>query len=241
MKMVVKVPLIVLVLVISSLQAFAHQDYKDVSDALILKLRLPEKTITYVKTADVPQFKGYKAVIYEVSHGAVTMPLAVYVSKNKKIVIFGEVFVEGSSLMALLGLEAKLKELSFALTEKDHIIYNPQGKKTVFMFFDPECPYCVEAIEKIKAYTGDEYKFVLKHFPLEGIHPASRQESLAMQQEWLRKTSGLTESDVEKRAQEIVDHDISEAKRAGISGTPYFVMDGVFLESSPLDAAGNMN
>ena len=115
MKMVVKVPLIVLILVLSALQAAANQDYKDIADALIIKLRLPEKTIAYVKTADVPQFKGYKAVIYEVSHGAVTMPLAVYVSKNKKIAIFGEVFVDGNSLMALSGLKPKLKELSFAL------------------------------------------------------------------------------------------------------------------------------
>jgi protein-disulfide isomerase len=241
MKMIVNVSLIILILVLSALQAAASQDYKDVADALIIKLRLPEKTVAYVKTADAPQFKGYKAVIYEVSHGAITMPLAVYVSKNKKIAIFGEVFVNGNSLMALSGLEAKQKKLSFPLTEKDHIIYSPQGKKTVFMFFDPECPYCVEALEKIKAYEGDEYKFVLKYFPLEGIHPGARQESLAMQQGWLRKTSGLAESDIEKRAQEIVDRDTSEAKRAGINGTPYFVMDGVFLESSPLDAAGNMN
>jgi hypothetical protein len=241
MKMVVNVPLIILMLVLSALQAAARQDYKDVADTLIIKLHLPEKTVSYVKTADIPQFKGYKAVIYEVSHGAVTMPLAVYVSKNKKIAIFGEVFVGGNSLMSLSGLGPKLKTISFALREKDRIIYNPQGKKTVFMFFDPECPYCVEEIEKIKAYKGDEYKFVLKHFPLEGIHPASRQESLGMQQEWLRKDSGLTESDIEKRAQEIVDHDISEGKSAGINGTPYFVMDGNLLEASPLDIAGNMH
>lgn len=241
MKMLVKVPLIILILVLSSLQAAASHDYKDVADALISKLRLPEKTIAYVKTADVSQLKGYKAVIYEVSQGPVAIPLAVYVSKNKKIAIFGEVFVEGKSLAMLQGLTPTMHKLSFELTEKNRIVYNPQGKKKVFMFFDPECPYCRRAIEVITEYKGEEYRFVLKHFPLDS-HPGAREEAIKEQAEWLKKTlPGLTGDEIGNLAAEIVDEDIAEGKKAGVNGTPYYVMDGVFLEASPLDVTRNMN
>lgn len=241
MKMFVKVPLIILILVLSCLQAAASQDYKDVADALILKLRLPQQSISYVKTADVSQFKGYKAVIYEVSQGPVTIPLEVYVSKNKKIAIFGEVFVEGKSLATLQGLTPTMRKLSFELIEKNRIVYNPQGKKTVFMFFDPECPYCQRAIEAITEYKGEEYRFILKHFPLDS-HPGAREEAVKAQTEWLKKNlPGSMGDEIGNLAAKIVDEDIAEGKKAGVNGTPYYVMDGVFLEASPLDVTRNMN
>lgn len=210
--------------------------YKAVADGVITKLQLPPGTLAYLKTAEPGNFKGYKAVVYEVSKAAYSMPLTVYVSADLKTAIFGEVFFEGRSVSQELGLQPGLKKLPFDLKQKDRIIYNDPGKKTIFMFADPECPYCKQALRSIEQYVGKDYRFVVKHFPLESLHPEAKAIALKQQIEWLEKTRpDLSADSVKRRAEQIVSEDIEEGKKAGIDGTPYFVMDGKFLASLPIE------
>lgn len=217
--------------------------HKDVADEVIGKLPLGKETLTYVKTEELPQLQGYKAVVYEVARGVVLIPFPIYVSDDKKTALFGEIFLEGKSLSQEAGLQARLKKIDFDPVDLGRIIYNPQGRLTVFVFVDPDCPHCQTAMASIQAYSGKDYRFVIKHFPLTAIHPSAYDKAVRQQEQWIGKSfPALTPEDITKRATQIVEEDIQEGKRAGLDGTPYFIADRQFLPSSPIgpEATGNI-
>ena len=122
-------------------------------------------------------------------------------------------------------LEPELGKIDFKLTEKDRIVYNPSGKKTVFMFTDPDCPFCLKAKEKLQTYNG-EYRVVVKYFPLEKIHPGATKKAIGEQAEWLKKTSkDINTADILKEAKRMVEEDIMEAQKAQLGGVPIYVME----------------
>jgi thiol:disulfide interchange protein DsbC len=153
------------------------------------------------------------------------MPVLFFVSSDgKSIVPNSMVFVNNKPIFTKK-LEPELGKIDFKLTEKDRIVYNPSGKKTVCMFTDPDCPYCLKAKEKLQNYTG-EYKVVVKYFPLEKIHPGATKKAIEEVAEWLRKTStNLKGADIQKEAKRMVEEDILEAQKAQIGGVPTYVME----------------
>ncbi len=168
---------------------------------------------------------AWKAVIVYTNQGAAKVPVLFLVSTDgKSIVANSMVFVENKPVFEQQ-LQVELGKVDFKPSELDRIVINPSGKTVVYMYTDPDCPFCTKAREKLKTYSGD-YRVIVKHFPLEQLHPGATRKAVAEQAEWLKKTrKDLTkDSDVLSLAQKIVNEDMSEARRANIEGVPTYIM-----------------
>jgi Na+/H+ antiporter NhaA len=58
--------------------------------------------------------------------------------------------------------------------DRDHMKGNPNGTLTLVEYGDFECPFCSRAsgsIDEVRAYFGDELRYVWRHLPLERVHP----------------------------------------------------------------------
>ena len=77
------------------------------------------------------------------------------------------------------------------------------------------------------------YALILKHFPLESIHPDAKRKAIEEQAEWLKTTrKDLTkDSDIRSLAEKIVEEDMAEARKANIEGVPtYLMQDGTLKQ-----------
>jgi thioredoxin-related protein len=220
-----RIVFLVLVFIVAGVNVSCGKpDYKKVaSDFIISTSSLKDFTIREVADTSA---SNWKAVIVYVKRGATSMPIVLLVSSDgKSVVPESMVYVDNKPIFTRR-LEPEMGRIDFKLTEKDRIVYNPAGKKLVFMFYDPDCPFCIKAMEKIRKETG-EYKVVVKYFPLEQIHPGATKKAIGQQAEWLKKNSkGLTkDADILKEATRIVEEDINEGKKAEIQGVPAYVME----------------
>ena len=202
----------------------AKPDYKKVADDFI-KSSTPLKDYSIREVADTNS-SLWKAVIVYVKQGRANMPVLLLVSGDGKTVVPNSMVYVDNKPVFTKQLQPELGRLDFKLKEKDRFVYNPQGKNTVYMFFDPDCPYCKKAKEKLLNYNG-EYRVVVKYFPLEQIHPGATQKAIGEQAGWLKKNrKDLTrEADILKEAKRMVDEDIMEAQKAQIEGVPTYVME----------------
>jgi len=202
----------------------AKPDYKRVADDFI-KNSSSLKDYTIREVADTDS-SLWKAVIVYVKQGRANMPLLLFVSGDGKTVVPNSMVYVNNKPVFTKTLEPELGKIDFKPTEKDRFVYNPQGKKTVYMFFDPDCPYCKKAKEKLQNYNG-EYRVVVKYFPLEQIHPGATQKAIGEQAEWLKKNRKdiARGGDVLKEARRMVEEDIMEAKKAQIEGVPTYIME----------------
>jgi Na+/H+ antiporter NhaA len=58
--------------------------------------------------------------------------------------------------------------------DRDHIRGNPNAPLTLVEYGDFECPFCSRAtgsIDEVRAYFGDQLRYVWRHLPLERVHP----------------------------------------------------------------------
>ncbi|HEX8950028.1 MAG TPA: hypothetical protein VF790_13755, partial [Dissulfurispiraceae bacterium] len=114
-------------------------DYKKVtSDFITSTSSVKDFTIREVADTGSP---NWKAVIVYVKQDMANMPVVFFVSSDGKAIVPNSmVYVDGKPIFTRK-LEPELGRIDFRLTEKDRIVYNPSGKNTVFMFYDPDCPY----------------------------------------------------------------------------------------------------
>jgi protein-disulfide isomerase len=199
-------------------------DFKKVTNDFITT-STPIKNYAIREVADTssPQ---WKAVIVYVKQDRADMPVIFFVSSNGNTIVPNSmVFVDNKPVFTRK-LEPEFGKIDFKLMEKDRIVYNPSGKKSVYMFTDPDCPYCLQAKEKLRNYSG-EYRVVVKYFPLEQLHPGATKKAIGEQAEWLKKDGkDLPKgTDIHKEAKRMVEEDIMEAQKAGISGVPTYVME----------------
>ena len=169
---------------------------------------------------------AWKAVIVYVRQGAARVPVIFFISSDgKSIVPNAMVFVDSKAIFDRQ-LQPELGKIDFKPADQDRIVINPSGKTVVFMFTDPDCPFCTKARQKLADYKG-EYRVLIKHFPLEQIHPGATKKAIAEQAEWLRKQrKDLTkESDILALAKKIVEDDIAEAHRANLESVPTYIME----------------
>jgi glutaredoxin len=201
----------------------AKPDYKKVTnDFIASSTPFKDYTIREVENTTSPD---WKAVIVYVKQDMANMPVIFFVSKDGKSIVPNSMVFVGNKPIFSKKLEPELGRIEFKPAEKDRIVYNAKGQKTVFMFTDPDCPYCKKAKEKLQDYKG-EYKVIVKYFPLEQIHPGATQKAIGEVAEWLKKNrTDLKEADIVKEAKRMVEEDIMEAQKAGISGVPTYVME----------------
>ncbi len=168
----------------------------------------------------------WKAVVVYFKEGSTQMPILFLVSRDGKAIVPNSMVYVNNKPVFTKKLEPELGRIDFQLSGKDRIVYNPSGNKAVYMFFDPDCPFCKKAMANIRNYRG-EYRVIVKYFPLEGIHPGATKKAVDEQAQWLKEhRKDLTrDTDIFKEAKRMVEEDIAEAQKAGIQGVPTYVTE----------------
>jgi len=202
----------------------AKPDYKKVANDFITT-STPIKNFT-IREVENTSSSDWKAVIVYVKQDRANTPFLFLVSSDGKAIVPNSMVYVNNKPIFTKRLEPELGRIDFKLTETDRIVYNLSGRKPVYMFFDPDCPFCKKAKENLQNYNG-EYRVIVKYFPLEQIHPGATRKAISEQAEWLKKNrKDLTkEADRLKEAKRIVEEDIMEAKKAEIQGVPTYVME----------------
>ena len=127
--------------------------------------------------------------------------------------------------------------------DKAVIIGNPKGSKKIYVFTDPDCPYCKKAhleLKKLASITEDVAIHIML-FPLP-MHPAAYDKSRTVFEtkslELLDKA--FDGKDVPKPTKEsskaAIDEIITFANANGINGTPTMVMPDGRIEVGMRDA-----
>jgi len=216
--------MIVLSIIILTNMSCARPDYKKVANDFITS-STPLKDYAIREVANTSS-SGWKAVLVYAKQGRANMPLVIFVSSDGKSVVPNSMVYADNKPIFTRHLEPELGRIDFRLSEKDRFVYNPSGKKTIYMFTDPDCPYCLKAKEKLQSYSG-EYRVVVKYFPLEQIHPGATSKAVSQEADWLKENRKdlAGKADILKEARRIVQEDIMEAQKAEISGVPTYVME----------------
>lgn len=137
------------------------------------------------------------------------------------------------------------------------------AKVTVVEFTDFQCPYCKTfndgARNELRARYGDQVHFVLKHLPLEQVHPDAKRAAIAAQcaardgKFWqihdvlFGHPKELSEESIIAKAKALglgddfencfsgqqtmaeVEQDVKDAAALGIRGTPSFLINGKLM------------
>lgn len=115
-----------------------------------------------VKGTQIVDMRQYGKTGYQVQ------PIELYVSKT------------GKTSFSSVGLNEKGEQLTLPLNleqNKDLAAFTyGNGEKEVYLFTDPDCPYCIQ-FEQQLAKLKPEYKIYVYLFPLESIHPDARKKS----------------------------------------------------------------
>ena len=109
------------------------------------------------------------------------------------------------------------------------VMGNPQAKKKLFAFVDPDCPYCAELHPELRKLVekNRDICIYIKLFPLESIHPDSYDRScVIMEKQSLQLLEDsyagkpLPKAHGDSKA---VDATITLGERLGIHGTPTLI------------------
>ena len=109
------------------------------------------------------------------------------------------------------------------------VMGNPQAKKRLFAFVDPDCPYCAELLPELKKLIekNSDICIYIKLFPLESIHPDSYDRScVIMEKQSLQLLEDSYAGKPLPKAQGIskaVDSTIALGEKLGIHGTPTLI------------------
>lgn len=67
-----------------------------------------------------------------------------------------------------------MPDLTEPVHDADHVRGAPGAELELVMYGDFECPYCAAAqgiLRRVEERLGDRLRFVLRHFPLDSLHP----------------------------------------------------------------------
>jgi thiol:disulfide interchange protein DsbC len=127
--------------------------------------------------------------------------------------------------------------------DKAVVMGNPKGSKKLYVFTDPDCPYCRKGHEELKklAKIAPDVAIYVMLFPLP-MHPAAYDKSRTvfetMSHDLLDKA--FEGKDVPKPSKEsskkAIDEIIAFANAHGISGTPTMIMPDGKIEVGMRDA-----
>lgn len=203
------------------------------------------KDLGTVKDVKMSPIKG----LYEISIQHDNRQAVIYLDFGKKLVAPGPVF----DIAAKRSLTPPPVELPKIISKADLeripltnsiIMGNTAGKKRIFVFTDPDCPFCVRLHAELKKLVAMEPDLTvyIKMFPLK-MHPAAYDKARVIlgsnSLEVLDKAFAgekLPEPG-EKDKKEPVDETIKLGESLGISGTPAIVMPNGELIAGMRNAA----
>ncbi|MBJ6801870.1 DsbC family protein [Geomonas propionica] len=183
--------------------------------------------------------------LYEVTFEQGGKTGVAYLDYAKKYLIAGQVFDIATRQPVATSTQAKQEQkaakerLDPATISTDHalVLGNPKGKKKLFVFTDPECPFCAKAHVELKKLVSLEPDLCIyiKLYPLK-IHPRSYDKSRVILSkgsvELLEKSFAgqALPAATEKDAKKPVDDTVKFAESNGMYSTPTLVLsDGRIL------------
>ncbi|MRR57995.1 MAG: DsbC family protein [Deltaproteobacteria bacterium] len=203
------------------------------------------KDLGTVKDVKMSPIKG----LYEITIQHDNRQAVIYLDFGKQLVAPGPVF----DIAAKRSLTPPPVELPKVISKADLeriplsdsiVMGNPTGKKRIFVFTDPDCPFCVRLHAELKKLVVMEPDLTvyIKMFPLK-MHPAAYDKARVIlgsnSLEVLDKAFAgekLPEPG-EKDKKEPVDETIKLGESLGISGTPAIVMPNGELIAGMRNAA----
>ena len=194
------------------------------------------KEIGVVKAVKPAPVRG----LYEVTIEREGRSGLAYMDYGKKHIIAGQVF-DIASRQAIGAPEpakrAERLDPTTLKTEHSLVMGNPKGKKKLFVFTDPECPFCAKAHAELKklAALEPDLAIYIKLYPLK-MHPKAYDKARVIlgagSLELLEKSFAgqALPAPREKDSKKPVDDTIRFAEAAGINSTPTLVLqDGRVL------------
>ena len=197
---------------------------------------LKNKNIGTVKSVKPAPVRG----LYELSIEQGGQTVTGYLDYGKKHLIGGQIF--DLTTMRVAGAPPEKKKVerinpSRLSTQDSLVMGNPYGKKKLFVFTDPECPFCAKLHAELKKLVALEPQLAIhiKLYPLK-MHPKAYDKarvilgskSLAL----LEKSfaGGALAAPGPKDARKPVDDTMRFAESIGINSTPTLVLpDGRVL------------
>lgn len=191
--------------------------------------------VTDVKPAPV---KG----LYEVTLHQGNQQIVAYVDFNKKLILAGRIYDIGTRKTMTpppkkVPVKLSKAQLDRIKLEDSIIMGNHNSRKRIFVFTDPDCPYCKRLHEELKKLVSMEPDLAvyIKMYPLK-MHPKAYDKArvilAAGSLDMLHKAFAGEKlpSPGEKDRKEPVDETIQLAKSLGIRGTPALVFpDGELI------------
>ncbi|MGD9247575.1 MAG: DsbC family protein [Desulfobacteraceae bacterium] len=184
-----------------------------------------------VKDVKLAPVKG----LYEVTLQEGNQQMTAYVDFSKKLILAGRIYAINTRKMMTPKPKKVPLELSNAQLESiklgDSIIMgNDNGQKRMFVFTDPDCPYCKRLHEELKKLVSMEpdLAIYIKMYPLK-MHPKAYDKARvvlgARSLDMLDKAFAGKKlpSPGEKDPKKPVDDTIKLAHSLGIKGTPAIV------------------
>lgn len=175
--------------------------------------------------------------VYEVN----TSGNIVYYDPKSANLIIGEIYSKsGENLTALsknLLVKDAIKELPL-----EKAIKIGDGKNTIIMWTDPDCPYC----RKIEDYFKNKIDITryVYLFPLEQLHPKAmaKSENIMCQKNedrvkvFIETMSGAFDKEVNPCKDESIKNVLKEHKasgqKIGVRGTPYLIVNGTVVHGA---------
>jgi len=194
------------------------------------------KELGVVKTIKPAPVRG----LYEVTIEQQGKTGLAYLDYGKKHIIAGQIFDIASRQVAGAPPAQKRQERLDPATLKtgDSLLMgNPKGKKKLFVFTDPECPFCSKMHGELKKLVGldPDLTVYVKLFPLK-MHPKAYDKArviLGEQSMQLLEQSfagAALPAPKAKHARKPVDDTMRFAQSVGINSTPTLVLpDGRIL------------
>lgn len=196
-----------------------------------LKDQYPATKITAVRESPA---KG----IYEVIMGR----NIAYTDEAGRYMIFGHLYDMKEQKDLTAGVLEALNKVDTSLLPKRDAIKKVQGKggRTLFVFSDPDCPYC-KRLEAELAKLDNVTIYTLL-YPLDGLHPDARRKAEAIWcaedrvKAWdaFMQKGTLPES---RSCDNPVDRNVRLGNSLGINGTPTIIFEDGALAPGMLPAA----
>ncbi len=179
----------------------------------------------------------------------------VYMNFGKKFIMAGPVFqidalkaaIQAQAAAQAKAPQPKLEKVDVATIPLTNSIVmgNPKGKKRLFVFTDPECPFCARQhaeLQKLVELDKDVAVYV-KFFPLVSIHPKSYDKARVILEqnsiELLDKAfaRGAVPEPKATTPTKGVDETLNFAQSIGINATPTLVFPDGRIVPGAMDAA----
>lgn len=151
-----------------------------------------------------------------------------YVDQSGRYFFFGRMFDMQTQQDLTTGKLDDANRIDMAQLKKEDAIKTVKGngKRTLYVFSDPDCPFCKQ-LEKNLVGLNDVTIYTYL-FPLESLHPDAKRKAVAV---WCAKDKAKAWDELMNKGSEAkggscanpVDRNIALAERFGITGTPTLI------------------